>query len=290
MTNNIEIHKISKWYYLIIKKKFGIPTNFYICLNRLPREFFIIKRNDEKVGVISLRDIRKKVGLAEITISLFQKFRNQGIGTIAISLIKEEAKKRNIKTLIAYVQSNNLQSLKIFCNNGFIQSTNIPVESNEGNLIVVWTSTKTSEEILFQNEKMQLPLHLDGFGEKRLSELVLAILTKEGDLYDWLENKNEEKYRLGGIYLGNRLIDKELINYLMKLFKSEFKIGTEYLITSKVNPNLPLLEEITSEYSIHIVFIEDLLNNLHKNQKILTYIRHELKLKVLYDLELRKCL
>jgi len=291
MIEDIQIKQISKLHLIFGKWKHGSHANISDVVSRLPRKYFIVIMDGLEVGIISLRDIRINIGLAEITISIYSKYRNHGIGSTAISLLKTEAKRVGIKTLIAYVQTNNIHSLKIFQKNGFFESATVPIESIQGNLKLLWSSTKCSEEILFQNEHMQLPLHLNGFGMNKLSDLSFAILTKEGNLYDWLINTKNDIYREGGIYLGKRIIDNESIIYLSNLLGKEFDLGTRYLIISKENLSQNLLYEITIKYPINIVFTETIIENIHNsNRNILTSIRRVLKLKVIYDLEVRKCL
>lgn len=291
MIDEISIKQISKLHLIFSKRKFASHMNITVVVSRLPRKYFIIIKDGLEVGIVSLRDIRMKIGLAEITISIYEKFRNQGIGSSVISLLKREAKKLGIKTLIAFVQTNNIQSLKIFIKNGFFESASVPIESIQGNLKLFWSSTKDSEEILFQNEQMQLPLHLNSFGMNKLSDLAYAILTKEGSLYDWLTNTNNNTFRNGGIYLGKRIIDNESIIYLISILEKEFNIGTRYLIISRENLSSKLLSEITTKYPVCIVYTETLIENTYStNRNILTSVRHKLKLKVIYDLEVRKCL
>lgn len=58
---------------------------------------------------------------AEINIFLRPEFTAKGIGSIAITYLEAEAKKTDIKTMIAGICTENLPSIKLFEKNGYEQ-------------------------------------------------------------------------------------------------------------------------------------------------------------------------
>ncbi|GKQ43177.1 hypothetical protein RD055328_11000 [Companilactobacillus sp. RD055328] len=59
------------------------------------------------------------INTKELGIAIVQKYRNQGIGTMAIKLVSDYAKTVGITELWAATNESNIASQKIFTNNGF---------------------------------------------------------------------------------------------------------------------------------------------------------------------------
>ncbi len=73
---------------------------------------WIITKNNKDVGYIRLLD-------SDVSIIIDKKFQDKQIGTSAIKLLEEEARKIGIKKLVALILVKNKQSKKIFVKNDY---------------------------------------------------------------------------------------------------------------------------------------------------------------------------
>lgn len=86
---------------------------------------FMIERVSDHlvVGSIDLTDIDPYNGRAEIGIALLSDHRGQGIGSAAIKLMSEYAKKvLRLRQLFCHVPADNKPSIKLFTSNGFAKT------------------------------------------------------------------------------------------------------------------------------------------------------------------------
>ena len=82
--------------------------------------------NNEVVGIVDLINFDPKHMRAEIGIVIEKKFRNQGLAQATISKIKEYSTSiLHLHQIYAYVDKNNIQSLRLFEKCGFIRSTEL---------------------------------------------------------------------------------------------------------------------------------------------------------------------
>lgn len=95
---------------------------FFEKLSNINCHYFILK-NSEHTSLGSIRvDINKKEGVISYLID--PKYQGQGLGKAIVKLLEEELKRNiyNIKSLIGFVDSNNIASLKIFRQLNYIES------------------------------------------------------------------------------------------------------------------------------------------------------------------------
>lgn len=85
------------------------------------RYIFIVEFDDIDVGQIRIDII--KDNNAEISYVIEEKYRNRGIGTEILTLIKEYINENfiNIKKIIGKVKKENIPSRKAFINNGYLE-------------------------------------------------------------------------------------------------------------------------------------------------------------------------
>ena len=102
-TNYYNSHTISKKeHYDYLNKQKNNPnfSNWIIC------------NDNNDVGYVRILD-------NDISIFIDKKYHNKGIGTLALNLVEQEARKLGIKKLVGKVMLQNEKSKKIFLKNGY---------------------------------------------------------------------------------------------------------------------------------------------------------------------------
>lgn len=115
------------------------------------RPLFVIKKGNDILGWISLSDFYGRIAYqatVEVSIYLDEAAKGQGIGTQSVAFTDEWAKKNRIETILAYIFSGNVPSLKLFKKFGYVQYADLPKVANMGgsfqDLIIL--GKKLSEE------------------------------------------------------------------------------------------------------------------------------------------------
>jgi len=94
-----------------------------IFIDRQLRLMIVRKEDNKTVGIIDLSDFDPRHGRAAVGIVLLSEYRRSGYATQSVGLLCEYCFKHlDIHQLIAYIPSDNLPSLKLFTQCGFIQS------------------------------------------------------------------------------------------------------------------------------------------------------------------------
>jgi len=88
-----------------------------INMNYTQGGIFLIAKKDTRV--IGFCNLFGKEGRAEIGIGVHPKYRNEGIGSLLLDKIIEEAKKRGIKKVYAGIKKDNKKSINFFNKKGF---------------------------------------------------------------------------------------------------------------------------------------------------------------------------
>ena len=95
-------HITKKEHYRYLKKQEKNPNFFN----------WLIYYEKSRVGYIRILD-------NDISIIIDKKYHGKGIGNIALKLLENEARKRDVKKLVGKVMINNKSSKKIFTKNGY---------------------------------------------------------------------------------------------------------------------------------------------------------------------------
>ena len=86
---------------------------------------FAIKANQERLIGFCLLERYTSLSTfketAEITYFIHPEYTGKGIGTLALKKLEDEAKKRDIKKLLANISSENINSIKFHEKNGFVE-------------------------------------------------------------------------------------------------------------------------------------------------------------------------
>lgn len=128
--SNVHLRKVLKkdWDYILdLRNKEQFRSYFYSKHHILKTEHYkfltkqkknpnfanwIICNDSIDVGYVRILD-------NDVSIIIDEKFQRKGIGTQALSLLEEEAKKRGIVKLIGRIMVHNEKSKKIFLKNGY---------------------------------------------------------------------------------------------------------------------------------------------------------------------------
>ncbi|MFH0922977.1 MAG: GNAT family N-acetyltransferase [Candidatus Micrarchaeota archaeon] len=83
-------------------------------------KIFIVSSGRARAGAVLL-NVRGK--LCEVSVNIAPSFRGRGVGSSAIKLASNVAKRQGLLSLEAFIKKNNLASQKAFEKNGFVKST-----------------------------------------------------------------------------------------------------------------------------------------------------------------------
>jgi len=87
---------------------------------------YVVLFNEDVCGYIRLtKKGEHPKRIYEISIAIFRKLQNSGIGSFAYKLFEKKIKKRNISKIVAKVHPDNLQAQKFFIKNRFKQTGKI---------------------------------------------------------------------------------------------------------------------------------------------------------------------
>ena len=107
----------SENFYKINKDEFSNLISDFENINGNIYSFWVYsKKNSQPIGFVQLLNVlRKPAYSATIEISIFEKFKNQGYGKLAIKKLENEAfEKLGLMKLISPILPENLNSIKLF--------------------------------------------------------------------------------------------------------------------------------------------------------------------------------
>ncbi|TDM04406.1 GNAT family N-acetyltransferase [Macrococcus carouselicus] len=87
------------------------------------KPLYVIEKGIEIVGWLSFSDFYSRPAYdrtVEVSIYVDERFRGQGIGQYAVDKMKELATELDFKTLLAFIFSHNIPSIRLFEKNGFV--------------------------------------------------------------------------------------------------------------------------------------------------------------------------
>ena len=122
-SNILDALEIYNWYVVNTAATFHLKAikeselEKMISLDHIKYPSFVILFNDLICGFCYLSQFRYKEAYnksAEITVYLKQGFTGKGIGKSTLAFLEKEAKKREIKNLVAVITEGNDASIKIF--------------------------------------------------------------------------------------------------------------------------------------------------------------------------------
>lgn len=99
------------------------------------RPLWIIKYNGTYAGWLSFSSFYGRPAYnetIEVSIYINPEMQGKNIGKTALVFAEDEAKKRNIKTLLGFIFGHNLPSLNLFYKNGYEKWGHLPEVANMG--------------------------------------------------------------------------------------------------------------------------------------------------------------
>jgi len=74
-------------------------------------------------------DIKNNIALIGVSVS--EKFRGRGVGSMLIGIAIEKAAERDVETIEAYIKPENQSSVKLFEKNGFVYDSTAEISRNQ---------------------------------------------------------------------------------------------------------------------------------------------------------------
>lgn len=93
------------------------------------KPLYVIEKDDEVVGWMSFSTFYARAAYdqtVEVSIYIDEQHRGQGIGQYALEELKKRAEELELRTLLAFIFSHNIPSIRLFKKNGFTTYGELP--------------------------------------------------------------------------------------------------------------------------------------------------------------------